>query len=166
MTPRLRPMRWWDFERVVALEEELFEDAWSVEMFWSELAQAETRTYVVLEDDTGIVGYAGLAELPDASFVQTIGVTTSRQGEGLGRRLLVALLRDAHRRGSDEVALEVRIDNLGAQRLYGSYGFTALGVRRGYYQPSGTDALVMSVRGVATAEYAARLAVEPEEAVR
>jgi ribosomal-protein-alanine N-acetyltransferase len=156
-------MRWWDIDAVVLLEQELFEDAWSAEMFWSELAQAETRTYIVLEDDGSIVGYAGLAELPDASFVQTIGVTASRQGEGLGRRLLVALLRDAARRGSDEVALEVRIDNLAAQRLYAAYGFTALGVRRGYYQPSGTDALVMSVRGVASADYAARLAGEAQE---
>ena len=163
MTPRLRPMRWWDIDTVVALEDELFEDAWSAEMFWSELAQAETRTYLVLDDDGEIVGYAGLAELPDAAFVQTIGVTKTRQGEGLGKRLLVALLRDAARRGSDEVALEVRIDNLPAQRLYGSFGMTALGVRRGYYQPSGTDALVMSVRGVTSDDYRERLAREPEE---
>jgi len=159
-------MRWWDIDAVVLLEEELFEDAWSAEMFWNELAQAETRTYLVLEDEFGIVGYAGLAELPEAAFVQTIGVTSSRQREGLGRRLLAALLRDAARRGSDEVALEVRIDNLPAHRLYGSFGMTAIGVRKGYYQPSGTDALVMSVRGVTSEEYAGRLAREPEEAVQ
>ena len=30
-----------------------------------------------------------------------------------------------------------------AQRLYRSRGFEPIGVRHGYYQPSGTDALVM-----------------------
>ena len=39
--------------------------------------------------------------------------------------------------------LEVRTDNDRAQRLYRRYGFVGIGVRRGYYQPSGADALVM-----------------------
>jgi hypothetical protein len=30
-----------------------------------------------------------------------------------------------------------------AQKLYADYGFEAVGLRRGYYQPSNTDALVM-----------------------
>src|SRR5262249_27776152 len=30
-----------------------------------------------------------------------------------------------------------------AQRLYRRYGFAGIGLRRGYYQPSGADALVM-----------------------
>jgi [ribosomal protein S18]-alanine N-acetyltransferase len=37
----------------------------------------------------------------------------------------------------------VRTDNDRAQRLYRRYGFTDIGIRRGYYQPSGADALVM-----------------------
>ncbi len=35
------------------------------------------------------------------------------------------------------------MDNLHAQRLYRTRGFEQVGVRRGYYQPSGADALVM-----------------------
>jgi ribosomal-protein-alanine N-acetyltransferase len=35
------------------------------------------------------------------------------------------------------------VDNLAAQRLYDVYGFQAVGIRRGYYQPSNIDALVM-----------------------
>jgi ribosomal-protein-alanine N-acetyltransferase len=41
------------------------------------------------------------------------------------------------------VLLEVREDNVPAQRLYQRYGFTRSGVRRGYY-PGGVDAWVMS----------------------
>jgi ribosomal-protein-alanine N-acetyltransferase len=41
------------------------------------------------------------------------------------------------------VFLEVRADNARAQRLYQWRGFTEVGIRRGYYQPSGTDAVVM-----------------------
>jgi ribosomal-protein-alanine N-acetyltransferase len=39
--------------------------------------------------------------------------------------------------------LEVAVDNGPAQRLYAEYGFETVGVRRGYYQPTNTDALVM-----------------------
>ena len=39
--------------------------------------------------------------------------------------------------------LEVAVDNAPAQRLYATYDFEPVGLRRGYYQPSNTDALVM-----------------------
>jgi ribosomal-protein-alanine N-acetyltransferase len=41
------------------------------------------------------------------------------------------------------VLLEVRADNEHAQGLYRRRGFTEVGRRRGYYQPSGADAVVM-----------------------
>ena len=34
-------------------------------------------------------------------------------------------------------------ENAPAQRLYATYDFEPVGIRRGYYQPSNTDALVM-----------------------
>jgi ribosomal-protein-alanine N-acetyltransferase len=45
---------------------------------------------------------------------------------------------------ADRVA-EVAAENEAAQHLYGSYGFETIGLRRGYYQPSNTDALVMQL---------------------
>ncbi len=139
----IRRMRWWDIDAVVGLEQALFEDAWSVEMFWDELAQGDTRTYLVAEEDGAIVGYAGLAAMPDEAYVQTIGVVQEHQRHGLGSTLLTALMEDAKRRGLPRVGLEVRIDNEPAIRLYERFGFEAIAVRKRYYQPSGTDALVM-----------------------
>ena len=57
--------------------------------------------------------------------------------------LLENMLAEAARRGCTEVFLEVRVDNDRAQHLYRRYGFAGVGLRRGYYQPSGADALVM-----------------------
>jgi ribosomal-protein-alanine N-acetyltransferase len=56
---------------------------------------------------------------------------------------MTGLLSEARRRGCGEVYLEVRVDNERAQRLYRQLGFAQVGLRRGYYQPSGADALVM-----------------------
>jgi hypothetical protein len=53
------------------------------------------------------------------------------------------------------VFLEVRADNERAQRLYRWWGFTEVGIRRGYYQPSGTDAIVMRLDLPAAASPAA-----------
>jgi ribosomal-protein-alanine N-acetyltransferase len=141
----LRTMRWWDIEPVMDLERELFGDeAWSETMFWSELAEHTSRHYVVAESDDAVVGYAGLcAYPPHESYVQTIAVSPDRQGHGLGTRLLLDVIAESERRGCERLDLEVRADNEVAIALYERHGFTRLGLRRGYYQPSGTDAVVM-----------------------
>ena len=144
MTAELRPMRRWDIEPVMGLEHELFaEDAWTDTMFWSELADPSTRTYLVAVDDGDVVGYAGLCAYGDTSYIQTIGVTGTHQRAGIGTALLKALLDVAEASGAARVDLEVRAGNDAAIKLYERHGFAQLGVRRGYYQPSGADALVL-----------------------
>jgi [ribosomal protein S18]-alanine N-acetyltransferase len=141
----LRRMRWWDLDQVLAIEERAYpEETWSARAFWSELGQVDTRHYVVAVDGDRVVGYAGLCDYPDEAFVQTVAVAPEEQGRGIGEQLLLELLAEADRRRKSPVALEVRADNERAQRLYARHGFRRTGVRRGYYQPSGTDAWVMS----------------------
>jgi ribosomal-protein-alanine N-acetyltransferase len=139
----LTRMRWWHIEPVTALEQRLFDDPWSAEMFWDELAQGDSRTYLVAVEGDEVVGYAGLAAMPDEAYVQTIAVRPDHQRQGLGARLLQALLDDAARRGIGKAGLEVRVDNAPAIAMYERFGFAGVAVRKGYYQPSGTDALVM-----------------------
>jgi [ribosomal protein S18]-alanine N-acetyltransferase len=91
-----------------------------------------------------VLGYAGLAVYDDEAHVLTLGVTRSAQGRGIGTALLVDLLAAADARGAPRVLLDVRADNAAAQRLYARHGFVPIGRRRRYYQPSGTDAVVMA----------------------
>jgi [ribosomal protein S18]-alanine N-acetyltransferase len=138
----LTRMRWWHVRPVLGLEHELFpEESWSAAAFWNELAESDTRHYVVAVRDEQVVGYAGLAVFGDEAHVLTIGVTCAVQGHGVGTLLLRDLLAAA---GSRRVFLDVRVDNDVAQRLYQRHGFVQVGRRRRYYQPSGTDALVMA----------------------
>jgi ribosomal-protein-alanine N-acetyltransferase len=140
-------MRWWDIAPVLSLERELFtDDAWTEGLFWSELAQAESRHYLVASDAGNLIGYAGLAFMGTEAYVQTIGVNPEHWGIGLGSALLAALLAEAERQGAKTILLEVRADNERAARLYERFGFTSVGIRKGYYQPSGADAHVM-IRG-------------------
>jgi ribosomal-protein-alanine N-acetyltransferase len=140
---RLERFRWWHVAEVLPIEDDLFgAERWSPAMFWNELAQR--HFYLVAIDGQEIAGYAGLAVIdPSESWVQNIAVRRSSQRHGVGRQLLEALLAEAKRREVTKTLLEVAVDNAPAQRLYATYDFEPVGLRRGYYQPSNTDALVM-----------------------
>jgi ribosomal-protein-alanine N-acetyltransferase len=164
---RLRPMVPADLVDVIALEHELFpDDPWTPEMFADEVAQPpESRLYLLAEADAGdggvadsdivsgrgaasglvMAGYAGLMFIPGGTQadVLTIAVRPAYWSKGIGSALLGALLAAARDRDCAEVFLEVRADNARAHGLYQRRGFEDLGVRRGYYQPSGVDAIVM-----------------------
>jgi [ribosomal protein S18]-alanine N-acetyltransferase len=147
---RLRPavaisaMRPADLPEILLIEEDLFgPERWTDGMFRSELDAG--NHYLVARDEHGtVVGYAGLAvSPPEEAWVNNIAVRRDRQRQGIGRVLLEALLSGARRRGVRRVLLEVAATNVAAQRLYADHGFDVVSVRRGYYQPSNTDALVM-----------------------
>jgi [ribosomal protein S18]-alanine N-acetyltransferase len=135
-----------DMPGIMALERELFpEDAWTKEMFAAEFAQPPSRRlYLVAEEGNTLIGYGGMMFTggPQADVV-TLAVDPAHWGRGAGTALLRALVDAASLRGCAEVLLEVREDNPRARQLYLRNGFTEVGIRRGYYQPSGVDAVVM-----------------------
>lgn len=153
----LRPMSAADIAAVLELENRLFpHDAWPESFFWDELSHAEpsasperaTREYWVVEDTSSasesgrISGYAGMMCVLPIADVQTIAVAPEVQGRGVGTLLLRTIIEAARRRRADQVLLEVRADNPGAQALYRREGFEHIHTRRRYY-PDGEDALIM-----------------------
>ncbi|MBT1001024.1 ribosomal protein S18-alanine N-acetyltransferase [Paenarthrobacter sp. DKR-5] len=134
-----------DVPEVHRLEESLFPvDAWPLHMFLEELAQADTRYYLVAEDAGRIVGYAGLMYVEPIADVQTIAVVPEREGQGIGTQLLTALITEARSRRAGDVMLEVRADNPRAQALYRRFGFEQIHIRPRYYR-DGADALIMNL---------------------
>ena len=147
MTPTavtLREMTWRDIPVLVELELELFAgDAWSEQSWWAELAGRPRRSYVVGEQGVALVGYAGVDRGGEIADVMTIAVAPPAQGKGLGGVLLDWLIGEARRCGAEHLMLEVRADNVAAQRLYTKAGFVMTSVRRRYYQPADVDAQIM-----------------------
>lgn len=156
-TISIRAMTAADVPQVLALEHELFpQDAWPEAFFYDELAHAEpvavshraTRKYWVAEDTgdgskaPGIIAYAGMMCVLPLADVQTLAVAPAAQGSGLGARMLELIAAESQRRGAENLLLEVRADNPGAQRLYKRHGFEQIHQRRHYY-PDGGDALIM-----------------------
>lgn len=143
----LRPLRRGDIRRCVEIERILFTDdgPWNSRAFHAEL-DAGGYYLAAVTDDGVLAGYAGLAFMGRPgdweTSVHTIGVHPDYQGNGVGGALLVALLERADELGAP-VLLEVRTDNAPAIALYERHGFASLGVRKGYYEPSGADAYTM-----------------------
>jgi len=153
-----RPMAYADIPALLPIEALCFGDHWTVQSFQDELDQA-CSTYIVLELDGVIVGYAGFWLILEEAHVTTVAVHPDQQGQGLGEQLLIGLIDAALERGARWMTLEVRVSNTGAQALYKKYGFESLGRRRGYYQNDGEDALVMWTEHMGSPEYQERLAL-------
>jgi ribosomal-protein-alanine N-acetyltransferase len=139
-----------DLDAIMHLERTTFAtDAWSEAAMRGDLKSSHTRYLVAAPsaDPERVQGYAGLLA-PRGSGdadIQTIAVTETVRGQGLGRALMVELLGEAQRRGARSVFLEVRADNPGAEHLYETLGFLRIAVRPQYYQPDGVDAHVMKL---------------------
>ena len=92
----LRAMNGADIPAVHMLERRLFPvDAWPLQMFHDELAQAQTRHYLVAEISGEIVGYAGLMCIEPIADVQTIAVVPECEGKGIGSALLTELIAES-----------------------------------------------------------------------
>ena len=144
MTARtVERLRWWHLDQVLAIEEDLFGvEQWTPAMFWNELANGHHYVAAIAADGE-LLGYAGLAVAAPEAWVNNLAVRRDQHRTGIGRQLLEDLLAYGHGHGATHTLLEVAADNGAAQRMYDRYGFEVIGVRRGYYQPSNTDALVM-----------------------
>ena len=138
---------------VVKIEGQVYPRPWTHSLFVSELALRSTRAYNVAKVGRELVGYAGLMMSLSDGHVTTIAVDPAWHRHHIGTRLLLALAREATEREATALTLEVRLSNKGAQELYKRFGFTAVGVRKGYYADTGEDALVMWAYEVSEAPY-------------
>jgi [ribosomal protein S18]-alanine N-acetyltransferase len=161
----LSPMRRRHVRDVLSIERRVYPRPWSAALFFSEIAQKSSRHYLVAHHRRRVVGYGGLMCQLDEGHITTLAVDPDFQHARVGSRVLHALATEARRRGMASLALEVRVANWQAQRLYSWFGFRPVGIRKNYYSETGEDALVMYIDDVQSDAYADRLA-RIEAAVR
>ncbi|HEU5171497.1 MAG TPA: ribosomal protein S18-alanine N-acetyltransferase [Gemmatimonadales bacterium] len=132
-----------DARALAAIERRAFADPWT-EASFREALGATWSFGLVAETDTGdIVGYLVGREAAGTGEILNLAVDPPRRRTGIGRALLDAGLLALHRRGADEVYLEVRESNLAAQALYLGAGFRPVGQRNAYYRNPVENALVL-----------------------
>jgi len=142
---RIRPMTPADLDAILPFEAEMFgSEAWSRAAYLDEINDVELRRYLVAESSCGeVLGDAGVLIVADTAQVVTIAVVPTARRRGIARRLLTELIAIARSRRAIEILLEVRVDNMAAQKLYETEGFSTVGIRKGYYDRGRVDAKVM-----------------------
>lgn len=153
----IEPMRKRDLPRIGEIERQVYPTPWSTGVFLSELAHRRERSYSVAMFGSLLVGYSGVMYVLEDAHITNIAVDPSYQRRHVGSALMYSLLLEAIDFGSKNLTLEVRVTNQSAQRMYQSFGFMPVGVRKGYYQESNEDAIIMWAYDIDQPEYADRL---------
>ncbi len=142
----LRPMREADLDAVMRIEERAYPFPWTRGIMRDCL---QTGYAMWVQERAGeIVGYGVLSIAVGEAHVLNLCTAPGHEGEGLGRRMLQALLRVARGGGAQRVFLEVRPSNPRAIALYERSGFNEIGRRPRYYPAADhgrEDAIVMAM---------------------
>ena len=141
---RVEAMAMADIAAVLDIEQRSFSTPWPPEAFRQELTGNRLARYLVARAADAVVGFAGLWLMVDEAHITTFAVHPDWRRQGIGRRLLDALVVQAADLGAARLTLEVRVSNTAAQALYQGHGFTVAGRRTGYYTDDGEDAFVMT----------------------
>lgn len=146
-----------DLDAVHSIEREAFSTPWPSHAYLQELERNRMAHYIVARWGGEIVGFAGMWLLVDEAHVTTFATRGTWRRQGIGERLLLALLDLARAHGAREATLEVRPSNTAARRLYEKYGFRNVGVRPRYYSDNHEDALIMTTEPLDSREMRVRL---------
>lgn len=133
---------------VVAIERATFPNPWNELMFYSELVDPDVCRYFVAIEKDRIVGYIGMQAIPPDGHITNFNVHPEFRLRGYGTRLLAYLIKDAQILGVKNLTLEVRVSNIGARRLYSSFGFTEQAIRKRYYIDNKEDAIILRAEDI------------------
>lgn len=126
------------------LERQCFAAPWTEDALREELDN-ENAVFLAAESDSGdTVGYLGCHLILDEAYIANVAVSPDVRREGIGGRLVGALLDILRERNAAFVTLEVRVSNQPAIALYTKFGFKPVGTRRGFYDRPKEDALLMT----------------------
>ena len=149
----IRPMREDDLEAVQVIDQLSFSLPWPASAFRYELFENPASflrvAEIVQSDGTRrVVGAAVVWMVLDEAHIATIAVHPAYRNQGIARRLMADILREAYKKGALLATLEVRQHNIAAQKLYRRFGFEIVGHRPHYYQDNHEDALIMTLQGI------------------
>ena len=127
------------------------------------LLRSLRRLFVPTPQEPRLLGFAGVWYTTKQLHIVTVAVEPSEQGRGIAQRLLFECHRLALEAELPTIALEVRVSNERAQRLYMWFGFERVGTLRGYYSDNSEDAVVMLSPELTDAAFTSRLEALREE---
>jgi ribosomal-protein-alanine N-acetyltransferase len=133
---------------VMEIERGAFISPWSRNLFCHELSTHISHSFVAIAweaDIQNVAGYMCSWIILEQCNILKFACHPQYRRRGVGRLLLRHGLQDAWRMGARIASLEVRPSNTGAFLFYAACGFVPAGVRKGYYQETREDAVIMEM---------------------
>ncbi len=129
---------------VTIIDESCFHVPWTKSDFENEIKENKMAIYFVAVDENNrAVGYAGMWHVINEGHITNVAVLEKYRRRGIGDMLMETLEKKALELEMIGITLEVRISNLGAQRLYTKHGYKPEGFRKKYYTDTNEDAVIM-----------------------
>lgn len=125
------------------IEREAFALPWQAESVSKDICQHQAASYLACIQGEHLIGYASYWLIAGEGNINNVAIARSFRGQGLGKRLMQALIADCKQRGGTAMTLEVRESNVAAIALYQKLGFHIAGVRPHYYEDNQENALIM-----------------------
>lgn len=135
-----------DLKSVYEIDKEAFPIPWRESSFEEELNNL-LATYLVAKINDEIVGYIGMWFIIDECHITNIAVAKKHRRKGVAKALIKEMLKLCKEHLVTYILLEVRANNIPAQKLYENFGFKVDGIRKAYYKnPDNTreDAILMT----------------------
>lgn len=131
-----------DIDDIYYVETHCFRTPWSKDSIRDDINENDRALYVVATDNGRIIGFCAMHTVLDEGHIMNLAVLEEFRGQRIGEKLL----KKAFEFVPAEVTcytLEVRASNASAIKLYTRLGFKRYGLRPGYYEDTGEDAIIM-----------------------
>tara|TARA_Y100001968_G_C19363667_1_gene721235 strand:- start:31 stop:537 length:507 start_codon:yes stop_codon:yes gene_type:complete len=116
---------------------------WTKSQWQKELSDTKRICYGIFSNSKIIALACGWTVLNELQ-ITAIAVHPSNRKNGLGTKVLSALVKQATSLGAQKVTLEVKKSNIPAQNLYKKFGFKIKGFRKNFYRDK-SDALIFTM---------------------
>ena len=140
-----RPVSEKDFDRILKLEEESFNqyDRLDRETLIDLFTEFSEGFYIIMCDDV-MAGYSVFLIDSGSGYIESIAVSNNFKRSGLGLIALNFMVKCINRMGFKEINLHVRPDNKAAMILYEKGGFVKKETVAGFY-PEGESAYLYTM---------------------
>jgi len=144
---RIRTMEFNDIKAIKEIDDKSFLVPYSCAVWERESRNSLSRTLVLVDEGVdgaaSVRGYLNFWIILDEAEIHRIAVKEEYRRSGVAGRLLKEMFEILENMGTMTVHLEVRQSNHDAIKLYEKFGFMIKGRRRGYYEETGEDALIL-----------------------
>lgn len=163
MIIEIRPVTPEKIPEIVALDRVCLGGLWTASAYLREIESSRSTLLALYlksskQEPATAIGIACLWAIVDEAHLTLLAIAPNHRRQGLGKLLLLTLLKDAIARKLEWATLEVNVSNTKAIDLYQKIGFQMVGTRKGYYQPAGDDAAVLWLKDIQQREFNSQLA--------